>query len=343
MGPQMKRLLPRTLLPLIALAACWWYARSPQAAPSPPGEAPVPAPVSQQPAIPVHAANARIHPAATSSAPSAPAALLRDSIGTLRSSPGLTAQVDVRIVMLGQDFSGQGTFTQQGEGYPRTRWDIKFPTLDPPLNTVQIFDGRFHYRVQSRGDQRELVFLDQYHVPGIDDPGYSGLAGPAAWFGVGGLPTMLEHLARTFDLEVADAPGQAPAGGGSIAWTTLEGTWHPAVLQRLLRGQVAEADLSPAIRWDRLPRQIPRAVRIALGTDSYLARFPYRITFSFATGRDGQPSFSGDRIEWQLHHVTLQESVDPSAFVIDSRDVVPADRTADYLARLKMFLQQPPQ
>jgi hypothetical protein len=267
--------------------------------------------------------------------------MLRAGVRSLRSLDGLEAAVKLDIELLGQNLSGAGTYVQEGQGTPKARWDLEFQQLPDSLRMVQLFDGRFHYLYREQGTERSLTYIDQDRIPGLADSRTAFLPGPTSWFGTGGLPVLLEQLASSFDLKVISTSSRISRTGRQMELSVVAGTWKPEALQQLLREQVNREQISPEIRWEDMPLQVPRSVEVVLGSDDYLENFPYQITLRFADAARPGNTPGGGTIAWKLHHVTRRASFSPQAFTISTDDVVPVDLTADYLARLEMYLHHP--
>ncbi len=332
----MKRNLPSLLLLLAAMTACWWLARMPRQ--PKPGTSPqsTDSESTQAAGVPALLASA-----SSEAPPQTAVEMLRASVRSLRSLDGLEAAVKLDIEMLGQNLSGAGTYIQEGQGTPKARWDLEFQQLPDSMRMVQLFDGRFHYLYREQGTERSLSYIDQYQIPRMEESATAALPGPASWFGTGSLPTMLEQLASTFQLEVVSTSSRQPRRGQVMELTVVAGTWKPEALRQLLREQVDPGRISPEIRWEDLPLQVPRSVEVVLGSDDYLEHFPYQITLRFAEGVKTGNTPGGGSIAWKLHHVTRRASFNPLAFTISTDDVAPVDLTADYRARLEMYLHHP--
>lgn len=269
-------------------------------------------------------------------------ALLEQSLSQLRNAPPLVAQLDLQINLLDREFLGTGQYCQTGIGVPQTRWDFSLGESPSGLMLSQIFDGRFFYRLTVQGEEKSLTYVDLYGARDLPETTAKGVAGPTGWLGVGGLPTLLEQLLATHDFEPpADAETIAGENGQSLLLTKVRGRWSKSALRQLLRDQISPDVLEQEIRWERLPGQMPHAVELVLGTDSYLKAFPYRLTFyQFRPAGEGtysvQPVF-----ELKLHHVEKRDEIAAEQFRLSADGLNPSDQTKDYLNRVKMFTLYP--
>ncbi len=280
------------------------------------------------------------HNGDASSASSARELLLR-SLGQLRAAPPLVAQLDLQINLLNREFRGTGQYCQTGSGVPQSRWDLTLGNPPGGLQLSQIFDGRFFYRLTIQGDQRTLHYVDLYGARDLPVVNTAGVAGPAGWLGVGGLPTMLEQLLATHEFEEPDEPEIVRGTAGqSLTLTRIRGRWSKAALRQLLRDQIPPEVLAGEIMWERLPGQMPHAVELVVGSDEYLDAFPYRLAFyQFQSAGKGeyrvQPIF-----EIKLHHVEKREAIAPEQFRLSADGLNPID-DKDYLNRVKLFTLYP--
>jgi hypothetical protein len=269
-------------------------------------------------------------------------ALLEQSLSQLRNAPPLVAELDLQINLLNREFRGTGQYCQTGVGIPQTRWDFSLGDSPAGLMLSQIFDGRFFYRLSVHGDEKSLTYVDLYGARDLPETTAQGVAGPTGWLGVGGLPTLLEQLLATHDFEPpTEAEMIEGEDGQQLVLTKVRGRWSKSALRQLLRDQIAPEVLAEEIRWERLPGQMPHAVELVLGTDSYLKAFPYRLTFyQFRpAGKDGysvQPVF-----ELKLHHVEKRDEIAPEQFRLSADGLNPVDETKDYLNRVKLFTLYP--
>lgn len=280
--------------------------------------------------------------ARTDNSAATPLQILEESIAALRQSEPLVAQVKLQIHLLDREFLGSGQYCQAGSGQPQTRWDLTLDGSGGNLFLSQIFDGRFFYRLEIQGQAKTLTYANLSEARKYPAAAVQGIASPSGWFGTGSLATMLEQLHASFEFEPAIQT--QPIGGSdaaSIEMLTLRGRWSRAGLRQLLRDQIAPDVLHPQIRWEQLPGQLPHAVELSLGSDEYLQRFPYQLTF-FQFVRAG-----GDRYEprpifkLQLHQVEKKTEIAAEQFRVSADDLTPIDVTREYLERIRMFLQYP--
>jgi len=325
----MKLDLPRAIALLATGAACIWLARSPQS----------PSPGASAGTVGKLAGLQISYRDAGEQGSTVPAKILADSIHQLQSLDGLVAQLDVEVDVFGEKSLASGLYSQSGQGVPRARWDLNFAPAESGLTVTQVFDGRFYYRKTGFGEDKTLEYIDLSQIPALAEPKVLSVAGPAGWFGVGGIPTMLKQLQGSFDFTLVDIQ-ESIVGDHKMVLQTIRGTWKQNALKALLRGQVDPAWLAPEIQWDRLPVQMPHAVEITFGSDGYLDSFPYQIVFLQSDGPGPAVQYR-DFIALKLHQVARKTEFDAGTFTVTADDTEPVDKTGEYLARVKMFLFQP--
>lgn len=353
-NPRMKQQILKFVLLLAACAACYGLARFSQTArvsswirsltrASAAPDASTAASTSQLSGssgssslqVPARLAGA----AGASDLPGTAVEVLEAAIRELRTIDEFSAAAELSLHLLDQQCEATGRYLQKGQGTPWARWDFEFQIPGVPMRLTQVFDGRFFYRLSDLDGELSLTYVDLLEVPALEHPETEFLAGPGGWFGVGGLPTILEQTAKSFEWEPL-APGTAPTSRGAIQLTVLRGKWKAESLRQLLRDEVAPDALHPEIRWDRLPQQLPHEVEIVLGTDAYLRLFPYQITFR-GYGKAGPQGPRTDLITLKLRKVTRHQQLDENDFKVSSDNVQPIDQTADWMARLDMYLGHP--
>lgn len=259
---------------------------------------------------------------------------------SLRSLPPMAAQVELNVEFLGESMKWEGQYLQAGHGVPNYRWDL---SLSEPQGTaariMQVFDGRFLYGWQRWGAETQLHYADLSQIPTWHSRQAQAIAGPSAWFGVGGLAALLEHLSTSFQL--TEAGSKTSGGSPPLTFRVVRGEWTEQALRELLREEWNEHWVTGGIQWDRLPKQLPHGVEIWIGSDPYLPSFPYRlIFFHYVRSRGGG---------WQvvpcatltMHQVRLLNELPADTFRVPAGDAPPEDLTSDYVNRSRMYLLHP--
>ncbi len=247
-----------------------------------------------------------------------------------------TLQVDGRY----QQTKVQGMAGQAGEAVRHLyRWDFEFASEPEPIRTSQMFDGRFFYSLHINSGERLLEYVDLYQVPQIVDRQEGKLAPPSAWAGTGGLVKILQHARSCFEFHQCESV--APPTPAGMPFQVLRGQWKVEALKQLLRGQVAPHHLEPEIIWDRLPKQLPHAVEIWIGSDEHLSKFPYRLMF-YQYVEDSQTKWKPQLMfATTLYELEFPGELPIENFQVDTTGVQPIELTKDYYDRIRMYLTYP--
>ncbi len=268
--------------------------------------------------------------------------LLRETLRHLRTAPPLQAKIDLAIEMFDETFEMQGLYVQAGEGTPNARLELTCGEGENAINVTQIFDGRFYYIVESGAEERTLRFVDLYQVSNFGPPKMTNIAGLKGWFGTGGLVPLLEQLAGAFEFKVVNESKLNEETNRQVSLVKLSGQWRRDSLHQLLRDQIQKNWLEPEVQWDRMPRQLPHQVEITIGREDGVPLFPYKIVFFQL--RPGKGKGVWNRVPVfaiTTRELSVLKGIDKSQFQIVADDLTAQDMTAEYLARIKMFLYQP--
>ncbi len=276
----------------------------------------------------------------TPSASGDAAELLRAAQRVLNSLPPLIAQVEMTAHYLGQDIVCQGQYVQAGQGTAHYLWDLTLSddSRQPPRLT-QVFDGRFLYIRQQSALGTELSYADLGALQSVVQHRDQFVASAAAWYGVGGLSSLLDHLQAMFAFE--DAGTKTTGGTPRVSFRVLRGSWREGALRELLREEFNDNWFAGGIQWDRLPKQLPHGVEVWIGSDSYLPNFPYRLIFFQNEKKRLGGWQSVPRVVLTLHQVRVTEALPAETFQIATENLQPTDLTADYVNRSKMYLLYP--
>ena len=268
--------------------------------------------------------------------------LLRDTLRALRSAPPLQAKIELAVEMFDETFEMQGVYTQAGEGTPQARLDLRCGEGDDAINVTQVFDGRFYYILETDSVDRTLRFVDLYQVSNLAAPKMTNVAGLKGWFGTGGIVPLLEQLDGAFEFTTLEERKRNDATNRPVSFVKLSGEWRRDSLHQLLRDQIQKSWLEPDVQWDRMPRQLPHQVEITIGQENGMPLFPYKVVFfqMRPASRKGVwnrvPVFA-----FTTRELMVADNLDKSHFQIDADNLSAQDMTAEYLARIKMFLYQP--
>lgn len=207
--------------------------------------------------------------------------VLAQSLARLDRLESLSAQLRQRVEAFGTTLSGSGRYLQGSPASRTWRLELKLVVGAEIGSLKQISDGQVLWTHSQVHDHQRLTRVDltatgQGGSAGLapaDEPGAAGLpAGDVrGWLGAGGLPRLLELLARDVTW---DAP-QLVELSGRVAWQ-LQGTWRPDVLSRLAAEAVTDGP-APTVDWSRVPLNVPERLSLWIDRES---RLPSRLEFT---------------------------------------------------------------
>lgn len=231
---------------------------------------------------------------------------------------------------------GKGVYRQQGRGEERqVKWELQTQVGDEPASLVQLVDDRFLWIDQRMPTERVVERVDLWRLRRLTGSGDAALQQVApgqalaasGWQSFGGLPMLLESLARNFDFS---APRQLQLGTEPVY--ALRGVWKTQRLRELLGVAAEEASVE-------LPPRVPHDLLVLLGSRDY---FPYLIEYRSA-GEEGAQTDAYKLNEQPLmriefYQVSLSAPIDPNEFVFTlPTDVDWIDATPRYIDRVQRF------
>ena len=268
--------------------------------------------------------------------------LLQQSARLLSDSPPIQTRAKMTINQFGQSLKVQGRYLQQGQGTRRARFDFKYQDEDTRFQVMQMCDGRFFYSLSAINDRSSLEFVDLQSVSDSSSGPLSFSAGPTGWISTGGVASLLEHLSVAFDFQPSSESEIA-----GVPMITLRGQWNKVALETMLTGQVNPKAFASGpqkeIDWEKMPKQIPHAVEIMVGKDSFLNLFPYRIQFSqfhrpeTDSKAENQHWVSRPMMTLELFEVTKVADIPIDDFRIDTPQLEPINATEKYMQRVAEF------
>ena len=229
---------------------------------------------------------------------------------------------------------GKGVYRQQGRGEERqVKWELQTQVGDEPASLVQLVEDRFLWIDQRMPTERLVERVDLWRLRRLTGSGDAALQQVApgqalaagGWQSFGGLPMLLESLARNFDFS---APRQLQLGAEPVY--ALCGGWKPQRLRELLGVAAEETSVE-------LPPRVPHDVLVLLGSRDY---FPYLIEYRGGAEEGAQTDAYklADRplMRIEFYQVSLSAPIDPNEFVF----TLPAgvdwiDATPRYIDRLQ--------
>lgn len=256
----------------------------------------------------------------------------------LEDHTSVASKIKQHVHIFGQQLIGSGTYLQQGRGAEtRIRLELRLTVADETSSLLQVSDGHFLWIHQQVLEQSSLRRLDVTRIQRVlqEDRFLGRTVNASGWPAPGGLPRMLDSLARSF--QFAD-PREGQLGG--LAVYTLAGQWEPTLLASLLPAQKErilageEVDLTP------LAEQIPHRVVLALGRDDL---FPYRLEFwrSVPVSRRGEPGLPREQelLTMDFLEVEFNRTLDDRKFQYRPGEQSFDDYTDQYLRNLSLGIE----
>ncbi len=277
-------------------------------------------------------------------------ALLLRSAQRLRQHQTVTARVRQRIRLFGQNLAGSGLYKQANiEADYLFRLQFQIAVREEPATLLQVSDGSRLWTTRSYPNERPTMTSvdlnqvrryfqrqeEQEQGRAVHRHRARGAFSPAAAISMGGLPQLLEMLARNYEF---DEPVDAELHQVNV-WTITGSLSKAARVSLGLNDQ------------ETLPKQIPQAVTIALGKDDL---FPFRLEFRHelpkplgadSTSRLNEVIVSGnDRslLVIELFEVQYNGYIDPQEFEFRPVDAEVQDVTEEFLAGLLRVTNRDP-
>ncbi len=252
----------------------------------------------------------------------------------LLQGPPLHAKARFKIDLLEQQLAAPGEYWHQGQGSRKTRLEFAYQSDSSRFQILQICDGRYFYWYRKLNADTQLEFVDLKQIESVDNESSPFIAGRRAWDAVGGLSSMMDHIAKTFHFE----PVQQGTLDG-IPVVVIQGRWREDSLARLLEGQVDSAKLAGEDWWQKLPPHLPHMVKFTIGTEAPFRWFPYRVEFLQYQTVD-KKVVARPIVTLELYEVSAVATVPESLFQIAAGNCEPHDLTAFYLDRVHQFTRR---
>jgi hypothetical protein len=263
-------------------------------------------------------------------------AIIAQAASALVQGEPLHAKARFCIDLLDQQFAAPGEYWQQGQGTRKSRLEFSYQQNDDRLHVFQVCDGRCFYWYRTFNDDAHLEYVDLQQIEESESDSEQAplVSGGQAWNSVGGLSSMLEHIANTFHFE----PVQQ-AMLDEMPVYLVRGRWKAESLARLMEGQVEPEKLARDDWWKFLPRHLPHEVRLILGADRPFQLFPYRIEF-LQYEQDGNRVASRSVVSLELYEVESKTEIADAFFQVAAVRSSPIDLTEFYIDRVKQFTRR---
>jgi hypothetical protein len=260
--------------------------------------------------------------------------LVAEAADAMLRGASLHAKARFSIDLMGQKFSAPGEYWQQGQGSRKTRLEFSYQQDDQRLHVFQVCDGRCFYWYRTLNSSAHLEYVDLQAIEDIDDDDATFLAGRQAWNSVGGLSSMLDHLAKAFHFE---AVRRAELDGMPVF--LIRGRWKTESLTRLMEGQVEPDKLAADDWWRYLPEHLPHEVRLTFGADEPFRLFPYRVEF-LQYRVEGKSIECLPIVSLELYEVERRSDIPETLFRVAAVRCEPVDLTQFYLDRVQQFTRR---
>lgn len=249
----------------------------------------------------------------------------------LEQSRPLSATVRYKVNLFDQEISGLGLYVQAGQGTGRWRLELDGKESGINYKLAQISDGRYFYRVESVGNQRDVAFVDMESLrPSQADSVQINLENP--WSSIEGIPTLLRQLANHFQFDQTEKTKL-----GKLDVYRLTGKWQTSAVQKLFGGTENQS-----IQLAELPVQIPHAVQLVVGdSNDKFPLFPYRIVF-YRLDETGQNTDSSRKklkptVMLEFYNLKRLDTAGLHLFQIETNEKRSRDLTEEYQQRAEQI------
>jgi hypothetical protein len=241
----------------------------------------------------------------------------------------IAAKLRHRVELVGRPLIGTGIYLQQGRGAERAfRLELELRTSLNATRLQHVCDGSHLWMLQDFDGHQSLTVVDMARLHRAQ-PKSKGVPPNLGLLALAGLPKLLVRLQDTF---LFDRVVESRLDDLRV-WS-IEGTWHPDRLVQLLPEQKDVIESAGAVNLAPLAANLPHRVVLHVGCDDL---FPYRIEY-WRTEVDEEDEDASGRptlmAVMELYEVQHGARIDPSQFVFQPGDVVPNDRTKEFLDRL---------
>lgn len=181
--------------------------------------------------------------------------ILAQLAANFRDGPSRQGRLHIQSQLFGKFIEIEGRFWLFGQGSNKSRIEL-IPNSLEPTKITQLCDGRFCYRLTQTNQQQKLSFCDLSSIEG------SLPATRRHWVPTTSVDRLFSFLASSFRFRL-QASKQDPAS------LHLAGTWIPEDLAKLMIDHVDHRLIVPKVDYQKLPPQIPHAVRVHLKRDTF--------------------------------------------------------------------------
>jgi hypothetical protein len=263
------------------------------------------------------ASSARRPPAAVDGA-----AMLAQARAALERHASVTARVRQRGTIFGLSFAAIGSYVQGPAAENLLRWELRYEIDGRDASVEIVGDGNYLWQRRQLSGNPSLFMTHARDVErAMTDAGQGGPTGLAS---VGGLPRLLDGLARSFTFTegVSARLRDEPVVG-------LVGRWKPEVLVRAWPQVAERVAAGKPVPWRELPEHLPDQVLVFLDQRT---QFPVRFEFRRTGAPDAplaatEPGAARPLVVMELYDVRFNDPLDVRQFAFQPGDQPPEDVT----------------
>ena len=265
-------------------------------------------------------------PISPDGASNAAVAWLSKARTTLANSKPFDAALRMESWQFGAHLLANGRYYQQGQGARASRLELDFDHQRQSIRLVQICDGQFMYQVTSRGDKREVAYVDLGRL--AQQSRRLRTTSPQQAMMLGSLNGLIEQVMADFDVELQGSEAMDFCG---VPVMVVRGRLKPARREVLSRYAALVRGESPDKPAGALPEQVPDEVELYLGADDFMPGFPYRIAF-FRSSSEAEASTP--LVQFNFLELNKRSQVPDDLFLVESGDAATRDLTEEYASQL---------
>lgn len=264
-------------------------------------------------------------------------ALVAQAAQRLLLLPAIEANTRQQLALFGQQTIGVGTYMQWTRP-PQLmlRLDLKLQLGDQMTSLLQVSDGDSLWVRRDQGGQSQLSRVNlrklRENASQLSHTHPDAFLSPSLWMAVGGLPALLFQLESHFQFGAA-----TPTEFRDLPVWSVEGTWKPDLLARLLPSQQDAILAGEPPRLEELPAHLPHGVTLILGRDEVIPLFPYRVSYHRFAGPPRESSSAPPReslLTWELFEVRVRPELTAAHFDYRPGAQEVEERTDAFLTRL---------
>jgi hypothetical protein len=281
--------------------------------------------------------NAETHSAAGDASSISPESLVDRVLVAVDTQDSIAAKVRHRVELMGRPaLIGTGIYLQQGSGAQRMfRLELMLRTSLFASSVEHVCDGNQLWIFEELGGNKNLAVVDMSRLERARPKSHGPPQPPGSLLTLAGLPKLLRGLQDAFVFSSV-----VESRLDDLRVLSIAGGWHPARLTQMLPDQKPTIESGGGVDLSKLASNLPDRVVLHVGFDDL---FPYRIEY-WRSEPDVDHKDAAPRakliVVMELYEVQLGAAIDPARFAFRPGNIVPQDRTKEFLERLG--LEDPP-